>query len=92
MASPSELTDCEAAIDAVLHFVKGLDDADPSLIYSAFTSNATVDLSPISKIGLAFELNGRDTVVNKLLKGVGRLDSTHHVGNSRVTLAGDSAA
>lgn len=90
MASPSELTDCEAAIDAVLRFVKSLDNADPSLLYSAFTSNATVDLSPICKIGLAFfELNDRDTIVSKVLKSV---DSTHHVSNSRVTLAGDSAA
>jgi hypothetical protein len=54
MSSPSGLTDREAAIDAVLHFVEGLDDGDASPVRSAFTVDATVDLSSISNIGLPF--------------------------------------
>jgi hypothetical protein len=92
MPIPSRLTDREAAIDAVLRFVEGLDDADASLVNSAFTPDATIDLSPISNIGLAFsELSGRDTIVDKLLNSVGPLDSSHHVSNFRVNIAGDSA-
>ena len=92
MANPSGLSDREAAVEAVLRFFEGLDDADASLVHSAFTPDATVDLSPISNIGTPFsELSGRDTIVDRLLKSVGPLDSTHHLSNFRVNVIGDSA-
>lgn len=66
---PSGLTDREAATDAILRFVEGLDDADASLVHSAFTPEAAVDLHPISNIGIPFsELSGCDTLVSTLMK------------------------
>ncbi len=76
--TPQGLTDHEAAIDAVLRFVIGLDDADADFVRSAFTPDAVVDLRPASVIGVDLpELRGRDTIAVGLLKSVGPLDTRH---------------
>lgn len=84
------LTNREAIIDALLRFVEGLDDADPSLLHSAFTPTASVDTRPISSIGIPFsEYSGRDTIVSTLLTAVGALDTTHQLSNFRVNVTGE---
>lgn len=86
------MTDREAAIDAVLRFVIGLDDADVDLVASAFTPDAVADVRGLSSIGIDYpELVGRDKVVSTLMNGVGVLDTTHQLGNFRVALNNDSA-
>ena len=88
--NPNALTDREAIIDTLLRFVEGLDTHSTSLVHSAFTVNAVVDLRPISNIGLSFpELVGADNAVAGLSKAVGELDISHHLSNFRVTVTGD---
>jgi hypothetical protein len=71
---------------------RGSRRCQPRLSLSAFTTDATVDLSPLSNIGLLFPASiSRDTSVEKLLKSVGPLDSTHHVSNFRVSVSGNTA-
>ena len=54
-------------------------------MYSAFTEDATVDLSGLSNIGKKFhELRGRDQIASTLLKGIGAIDSSHTLNNFRV--------
>jgi hypothetical protein len=93
MSSPSGLTDREAAIDAVLHFVEGLDDGDASLVRSARSPKMPLSTSRPSATLASHSPSSvyRDTIVDKLLKSVGPLDSTHHVSNFRVNMTGASA-
>lgn len=87
------LSDREACIDAFLRFNQGLDECSESLIISAWTQDALTDLSALKyttclDYGIT---SGRDTIVQNMLKGVGRLDSHHPVSNWRVHVQGDQA-
>lgn len=89
---PRDLTDREAAIDAVLRFVIGLDDSDADLVRSAFTKDAVADLRPASVIGVELpELKGRDAIASGLLKTVGPLDTMHASSNFRVWIDDETA-
>lgn len=87
------LTEREAVIDAVLRFVNGFDDADPDLLRSAFTQDATCSVQPTSKIDRAFEkVQGVDEIVDLFMSLAGkRLETLHCVSNFRVSIEGDRA-
>lgn len=84
----THLTPHEAICDATIRMVQALDDNDPVLLASAFTSNATYDLRPFSFLGLEFGLlEGRNTIVPTLLAAVGKMDTTHTLSNFRTKMS-----
>jgi len=71
---------------------RGSRRCQPRLSLSAFTTDATVDLSPLSNIDLPFSaFISRDTSVEKLLKSVDPLGGTYRVSNFRVSVGGGTA-
>lgn len=74
-------------VDALYRFAAGLNLQDSPLLASAFSHDATVDLtSPARRLGTALPLfNGRRAVANALITLTARLDTTHSVTNPRVT-------
>lgn len=88
-----ELRDRAEVIDALYRFGLGQDLHDRTLFASAFTSDAELDFRPAAeKCGLPIPLmTGRDMIVDTILAGFERVDTTHVVTNPRVRLAGDTA-
>lgn len=93
MPNAGNLTDREAAIDAIVRFVVSLDSGDADMCTSSLTHDAIMDLTPLSNIGMQRGVvEGRDTVVNTLMTAVGKpLDTTHSATNIRCSVDGDSA-
>ena len=93
MSNAGGLTDREAAIDAVIRFVCGLDEGSAELSASSMTEDAILDMTPFRKIG--WEANstvGRSEIVRLLMDRVGTaLDTTHSATNIRCTVKGDVA-
>lgn len=86
------LTDREAAMDALLRCIYGIDDNDPQLIHTAFTTDAEFDLTPLNKHGMKFPRTcGRDAIVEQMMNSVGKMDTGHCVTNWRVQVKGDTA-
>ena len=90
------LTDREACIDAMYRFVEGLDDGNEDLLNSAFTEDASFDVTAFKVVGLPMELDiisGREKLVPHLMQTVGTsIDSMHQLTNFRVNLNGDRAS
>lgn len=88
-----DLSDREACIDAFLRFTQGLDECSEALISSAWTEDALTDLTALKyTTGLDYGItSGRNTIVQNMLQGVGRLDSHHLVSNWRVYVQDDQA-
>lgn len=92
MPNAHNLTDREAAIDAIIRFCNSLDSGDPTLCASSLTPNTTLDLTPFSASGQNFTITtGRTAVVDLLLSALGPLDTTHCATNIRCTVDGDTA-
>lgn len=92
MSNESGQDDRNAAIDAVVRFAMGLDDGDVDMLNSSMMPDAIVDLTHFNQLGFLFEeMNSREDVVKRLMKGVGQLDCTHALSNFRVSLNGDKA-
>ena len=93
MPNAGGLTDREAAIDAVIRFVCGLDEGSAELSASSMTEDAILDMSPFQKIGWdAKSTQGRSEIVRLLMDAVGTaLDTTHSATNIRCTVDGDTA-
>lgn len=95
MAVPIHITglsDREACIDTFLRFTQGLDECDETLIASAWTEDAVLDLTNMKKIGLSGGVaSTRDAIVSQTLNGVGRMDSHHLVSNWRLHIQGNTA-
>lgn len=86
---PATLNDRDAVADAVFRFAQGLDDNDADLVRSALIGDAVVDMTGVSEaVGV---MEGRETVVGKLIGNLGEMDTTHHVSNVRAVISGDSA-
>lgn len=87
------LTDRDAAIDAVVRFVIGIDDADTELLESSLTDDVVFDPAAFNKTGSNHTVTaGKQEVVSLLMSAVGTsLDTTHMTSNFRVTITGDSA-
>lgn len=87
-------TTFQLVTDAVCRYAAGLDTADAPLLQSAFTSNATLDLSGLSVLGLQFSpLEGLETIVHVCMKYVGEaLDTSHTLSNFRVKVDGEKDA
>ena len=85
------LTPHESVHHYVLRFDQGIDDASPTLLNSAFTPNATLDLTLMSSIGISYPIiTGRDAIVSMFMSSVaGNLDTQHNVTNFRVNLDED---
>jgi hypothetical protein len=85
MPNVDGLTDREAAIDALVRFVCSLDEGDEALLASSITEEMVMDLSPFNKAGFNYSpFSGRDTVVERLMKAVGKsMDTTHSITNFR---------
>mgnify|MGYP005988389513 CR=1 FL=1 len=90
----SNETAFQLVTDAVCRYATGLDTADASLLRSAFTSNAILDLSGLSVLGLQFPpFQGRETIVDVCMKYVGEaLDTSHTLSNFRVKVDGERDA
>lgn len=86
----SGLTPREHVSDADLRFVQALDQNSESLLRSALTLDATVDISGLSKAtGLDHPpQEGIETIIKGVLAHVGPMDSSHHLSNFRVKLNG----
>lgn len=93
MPNAHGLTDREAAIDAIIRFVCSLDEGDGDLCASALTDDATMDLTPFNKVGMAYSVvEGKADIVDRLMTAVGKpLDTTHSATNIRCTVTGDTA-
>ena len=88
------LTEREAVMDAVFRFVQGLDDANQSLLSSAFMHDAVLDLGGTTDIGTTFGTHkGHAAVVDFLTANVANgMDTMHNVSNFRVDINGDRAS
>ncbi|KAK1241079.1 hypothetical protein MKX08_001053 [Trichoderma sp. CBMAI-0020] len=78
----------QAAIDALLRYVDGLDRADEAQLESAFTEDATLDLSALSSLGKTFgAVHGLDNISAVCMAAVGKaLETTHSLTNILVKL------
>ncbi|MGL5930500.1 MAG: nuclear transport factor 2 family protein [Dermatophilaceae bacterium] len=87
------IVDERDALDALIRFTAGLDRSDADVLASAFTEDAVADFTPAAeRIGMSFPmLTGRDTIVTGLIGSIGRLDTSHSVTNTRVTVDQDGA-
>ena len=83
-------TDREGVEDAVLRFVEGIDKADGELLASAFTEDVVFEMLDAS-LDSSTPYEGRDVVVDRLMKRLGKLDSMHAITNVRVEVDGDRA-
>jgi hypothetical protein len=89
-----ELRDRVEVVDALHRFALGQDLGEPALFASAFTEDAELDFRPAAaKWGARPPLmSGRDTIVTTVLGlFAGRVDTTHQVTNTRVSVDGDTA-
>lgn len=90
----AELRDRTEITDALYRFGLGQDLKDKELLASAFAADAELDFRPaVAKWGARLPLmTGRDTIVTTILgMFTGRVDTTHHVTNLRITIDGDTA-
>lgn len=88
MPNAGGLTDREAAIDALIRFVRSIDKADASLCESSLTDDMTMDLTPIQQSSIT----GKADVVTAIMTKVGTpLDTTHMATNIRCFVTGDEA-
>ncbi|RFU75887.1 hypothetical protein TARUN_6349 [Trichoderma arundinaceum] len=88
MGGVTEILARQAAIDAVLRYVDGLDRADAAQLESAFAEDATMDLSAFSALGMTYEpVHGRSIISDICMKAVGEsMDTTHSLTNFLVKL------
>lgn len=85
-------TDREAIIDAFIRWVTSSDEGDRDLLISALTPDVVVDFTSLQECGIALGvLQGRETVVDSLIRRPGRGETTHMLGNFRVQVDGDRA-
>lgn len=93
MPNAGNLTDREAAIDAIIRFVNSLDFGDPDLLSSCLTEDTIMDLTPFTNVGMNYQpIHGASAVNNTLMKAVGKsLDTTHTATNIRCTVTDDAA-
>ncbi|MDG4862006.1 nuclear transport factor 2 family protein [Streptomyces sp. T-3] len=93
-ATIRELRDRAEITDALHRFGLGQDLKDKDLFASSFAPDAELDFRPAAaKWGARPPLMaGRDTIVTTIL-GLfeGRVDTTHQVTNTRITVDGDTA-
>ncbi|NEB18477.1 nuclear transport factor 2 family protein [Streptomyces coelicoflavus] len=93
-ATVAELRDRAEITDALHRFGLGQDLKDKELFASAFAADAELDFRPAaSKWGAEPPLmSGRDTIVTTILAMfTGRVDTTHQITNTRITVDGDTA-
>jgi SnoaL-like domain len=88
-----ETVDRTEIADAIYRYTAALDHGDATLMESALTTDAVVDLTRMTaKIGLEFPvLSPRQVVVGALIGAVGPLDTRHSVSNIRIEIDGDTA-
>ncbi|WP_406193579.1 nuclear transport factor 2 family protein [Kitasatospora sp. NBC_01560] len=90
----AELRDRAEIADALHRFALGQDLKDRELFASAFAVDAELDFRPAAARwgGRPPVMTGRDAIVDTILKMFdGRVDTTHQVTNTRITVAGDTA-
>lgn len=74
-------------VDALYRFAAGMDQRDRPLLESAFSADASLDLSGAAR-RLGFELpviKGRQVITDILMEEVSRIDTSHTVTNPRIT-------
>lgn len=78
--------DNEAAIGALVRYTFGIDAADSHQLESAFSSDAVLDLTKFSKLGMNFPaVRSREAIVQTCMNTVGNpLDTTHSLSNFQV--------
>ncbi|MEU9856321.1 nuclear transport factor 2 family protein [Streptomyces sp. NPDC047974] len=94
VAVVAELRDRTEIIDALYRFGLGQDLKDAELFASSFAADAELDFRPAAaKWGAQPPLMvGRDTIVGTILgMFTGRVETTHQVTNTRVSIDGDTA-
>lgn len=76
-------TKSEAAVDTLVRYTVGLDSPDSQQLGSAFTSDAILDLTKFSKLGMDIPIvQGREVIVQTCMHTVGiPLDTTHSLTN-----------
>jgi len=76
-------TKSEGAVDTLVRYTVGLDCADSQQLESAFTSDAILDLTKFSKLGMDIPIvQGREAIVQTCMDTVGiPLDTTHSLSN-----------
>jgi hypothetical protein len=81
-------------VEALYRFASGLDLGDPDLLSSALAEEATVDFTaPAVRAGTTFPLlEGRRAVTRALISALADLETSHLVGNPRVTAFGSQSA
>ena len=89
----TELEDQMAIIDALHRFAAGQDMNDAELFASAFAEEAELDfVQPALRLGVTLPaFKGRDSIVASIMPVVSKLDTTHTVTNTRVSISGDRA-
>ena len=85
--------DAAAVVDALYRFAKGMDDDDPAMLSSAFTTDAEADSTPAAKrLGISFPLlQGREQILAALGPFAAPLVTSHSVANPRVEIRGRTA-
>ena len=90
MLSKDKVVDSQdraAIVDALYRFAAGMDQRDRTLLESALSAEASLDLSGAAR-RLGFELpviKGRQAIAEALMSEVSRVDTTHSVTNPRIT-------
>jgi hypothetical protein len=71
---------------ALANFAAGIDENDPVLLGSVFTTDATLDFGPAARaMGIDFPvLEGRQGIVDGVAASVGPMDTVHMATNVRV--------
>ncbi|PPK63245.1 nuclear transport factor 2 family protein [Actinokineospora auranticolor] len=93
-ATIRELRDRAEVVDALHRFAQGQDLRDRDLFASSFTGDATLDFRPTAaKWGAEPPvLVGREGIADAIFGlFAGRVDTTHRVTNTRVSIDGDTA-
>lgn len=86
------MTDREAVMDAFIRWTTSSDDGDRELLHSVLTSDVVVDFTKLQAMGVPLGVvEGRNAVIDSVIRTPGRGETTHLVGNFRVQLNGDRA-
>lgn len=88
MATSEVLFAQQSAINALILYTSGIDNADDNELRSSFAEDAVFDLTKFTSLGMNYPpVHGRDVIVDFCMKSVGSpLDTSHDLTNFRVEL------
>lgn len=86
------ITEREAVVDAFIRWTTSSDDGDCELLRSVLIPDVVVDFTKLQDMGVSLGVvEGRDAVIDSVIRTPGHGETTHMLGNFRVQIDGDQA-